>query len=416
MIAPFIYSNSVKKNIEYFEESSIKYLICSILYNNPLSLSRVEERINGFLEIKLNKSQFIKYMEKNFVLHNDFYYLTEIEKNAIKLTDSFKEQLLLIKTDTSLEYFLDRINLINIQKYDFIESLQNAIIINKIKSSETNFYHLALFFDLVYNEKEYLEKFRIALSLVDPFFNQISLSIVFQNKNIIELFHENGLFLVEDLKSHFHKNLFLLISCDFNNSLFSIQELQFRTTSHLEENLIRIFSELDDREFKVLSKRNYFEDQKFTLEEIATEYGLTRERCRQIEANAINKLIGKIRKVRVQTLSVFFALSKQNDFMYVSIELLERYFSKKDVANYYLLILKLLEESIELKYIREFSIIINTKLTSLNQLTKKAIEGLGFKVHKSKLLKFSSFEKSVINKYYYIQMIFLFAKDFLQKN
>lgn len=51
--------------------------------------------------------------------------------------------------------------------------------------------------------------------------------------------------------------------------------------------LIKAVSELDDRESGVIQMR-YFE--KMTLEQIGRQYGVTRERIRQVEAKAIRKL------------------------------------------------------------------------------------------------------------------------------
>jgi RNA polymerase sigma-32 factor len=46
---------------------------------------------------------------------------------------------------------------------------------------------------------------------------------------------------------------------------------------------------LNDRELKILQERLLKEDPK-TLQEVADQYGLTRERARQIEAKVISKL------------------------------------------------------------------------------------------------------------------------------
>ena len=53
----------------------------------------------------------------------------------------------------------------------------------------------------------------------------------------------------------------------------------------------KIFSELSEREVDVIKKRfGWNDDRERTLEEIGQEYGVTRERIRQIEAKAIRKI------------------------------------------------------------------------------------------------------------------------------
>ncbi len=69
----------------------------------------------------------------------------------------------------------------------------------------------------------------------------------------------------------------------------------------LREELERVLSTLTDRERRVIRRRFGFDDgHYYTLEEVGREFGVTRERIRQIEAKALRRLKSQKRSVRVK--------------------------------------------------------------------------------------------------------------------
>ena len=65
---------------------------------------------------------------------------------------------------------------------------------------------------------------------------------------------------------------------------------QIAERAALSENLEKILGMLDDRESKIIKMRYGIDGPKFTLEQVGEEFGVTRERIRQVEQKVLQKL------------------------------------------------------------------------------------------------------------------------------
>ena len=65
------------------------------------------------------------------------------------------------------------------------------------------------------------------------------------------------------------------------------------TTDTANSNLHEALAELDERSRDILRQR-WLSDEKVTLHDLAAQYGVSAERIRQIEKNAMNKIKGSI--------------------------------------------------------------------------------------------------------------------------
>ena len=83
-------------------------------------------------------------------------------------------------------------------------------------------------------------------------------------------------------------------AADFENK----DEVEFRL-----DLLRKAMSFLNDREQDILHKRR-LQDTPFTLEELSSEYGVSRERIRQIEVRAFEKLQMQMRELASEVATV----------------------------------------------------------------------------------------------------------------
>ena len=127
--------------------------------------------------------------------------------------------------------------------------------------------------------------------------------------------------------------ILIVFSLQISNLINNINEWIKST----EEVIDKAFMKIDSKALDILKKRNgYTSEKKLSLEEIGTEYELTRERIRQIESKSLQKIIKNAGNIE-HVLKVIFYNEINNQCKYVTkSKIIKNYDS--DIANKILLL------------------------------------------------------------------------------
>jgi RNA polymerase primary sigma factor len=94
---------------------------------------------------------------------------------------------------------------------------------------------------------------------------------------------------------------------DFIADEDAVSPLEMTVQTNLNKEIKRVLSSLNPREAKILRMRFGIEEKRdYTLEELGRQFGITRERIRQIEAKALRKLKHPKRKCKLRSLKTIF--------------------------------------------------------------------------------------------------------------
>ncbi|MDD5161109.1 MAG: sigma factor-like helix-turn-helix DNA-binding protein [Sulfuricurvum sp.] len=191
-------------------------------------------------------------------------------------------------------------NLLNIPISDFEKSLRNAIreFIKHIPADIIEYLNSCVSRDKIYFLEDLLIQndmlrniFKTALSdrksplkfSVDDRLNALILSNNFAYKNFIAL--TDKIYHTSTSKKQIIEKLSQLFSALIVDKII---EKTIGDLSSFDNVIMNVFNEFEPREIAIIKDRFVVEK---TLQEIANEYGLTRERVRQIESGIIRKMI-----------------------------------------------------------------------------------------------------------------------------
>lgn len=398
MISKVFFNKSLnKKHLEIYESSYLMYLISNFINKNEgclfNSIVKNIERFYGKHSVSCGKLR--KYVESKFIERKNHFSLTRTQQDALKTIEQFKQDILIIEEmnetilHKKLSYFVSQKYARTIDGYKYLGGLLLK------KENFDRDWIITGYYDLILNYDNYYAQIDQIVNFIDDAYNDLSVNYVFSNNLLREILFVNGINQIWDLKQLSADSLTLLFFLNLGNVLKSLTSLCDNFKATYKNKICSVFNTLEKKELDVLDKRNGFSTgKKMTLEETGSSYNITRERCRQIELKATNKILQKATEVSSILMNLFWTLCTQ-EVRYISVDKVYEFVSNEYIVRYILFLYSICE--IEIVFDKNLNVLYDKNLTSLEEICNEILVIFGDVLQISEYECLNDFEKSVVN-------------------
>ncbi len=395
--------NNKTKNETIYEEEFVQYLIASKLWKmDYFSKEDVLKALWNFYGKELIKPNAINTFcanKFNYIEKKGFQLLAD-QAIGVEKVEKFKNKLNEYKTLTEgeLYHFINE----NIRKTDcdIEETLKYVTLLdmlnNNYQNKEICYFN---YYTIVKDSRKIYRDIYFKIKDIDEFFDKLEIAEIINNELQLKILFSNNINIIKDLKQVSINS----IICIFSNDLKEIEKILKETGikhQQLEEEIISgISKKLKPNEKIVIEKRyNHNEEQKrLSLEETGNLIGITRQRTKQLEKNAINKILSYKENFKILSYCLYKNLIKEDE-LYVNEEEFSKSINNKELLQYLLLILELKE--LDITYDNEFKIIYNQKNTSIEEISKENLRPMENFISEKDLKRLNQIQKTLLEKEY----------------
>lgn len=378
-------SELYKYTKQYFD-----FIISKFLYENgATSYQGIFDYIVSIYGTDTIKfSQFKKYIDG---------YLGEKDKGKFNLPKDKQENIVISLSliETSEAENISHINNEECSSYNlFINKLKDYLNINirkdniKIDFAQSVLYNLMCDFDNYYN---FLTN---NIPKINNVYTNMTLNDIFKLNDIdTDILFKNQIITLDDLMSCSLYFILLVFSLQIQNLINNINEW----TKSTEDVINKVFIKIDSKALDILIKRNgYITDNKLALEEIGTEYALTRERIRQIESKSLQKISKNAGKIEHILKSIFHnELNNQNRYI-TRLQIIKKY--DLDVANKILLLYEY--GNLSIQYDSKYNIIYDKTIDNIEEMINNNLEEIGIVADYYETKDADEFLQKILKNYY----------------
>lgn len=389
-----------KSNLKIYEDSFLAFYVSSLINDSSdCTIDYIVEQLETLYgSHSFSYGKIKKYIEKNYIETKNHFSLTQQQVTALEYVNELKTSLDIMEwmsddiIHKNISNYISNHDVKSISGFKFIAGLlKNKNII----SEETL---LSKYYDFVINYTDYHIVVDKTVNSIDDSYDRLPINLIIENKVLMEILFANGINDVWELKQLSADSVTLLFFIDFDNIISSLSPLCDDFKLAYKEKIFGIFKSLKEKELDILDKRNGFtSNHKMTLEEVGAIYEVTRERCRQVEVKATNKIISASLSVKNILINLYLTLCTQ-DSRYISVDKLFSFVGNDLISRYILFLYEVSE--IDIVYDADLKVLFNKTQTNLEEICDEALENFGEMIELVEYEELDAFQKAVINHSY----------------
>ncbi len=374
-------SNSLTKS------DILLYNICKKMYDGEKERFGLDESESKIMKKLMKENCFKSYLDSKY-------------KEILEKTKQFELAISYYENKDREELFKLLNSYIGNINFDIEHPLALIFALYKKEDLMPQDVYSSLFFNIILNYDDLYLKLDKNMSLINECYYSIPVNYIFNDKTLIELLLVNGIYNIRDLKDLSINSLIVLLSKDINHYISTLSNLDQDLIENFKNKITSLLNELDDREKIIISLRNGFKDNKiYTLEETGKIYGLTRERVRQIENNAMGKINECCKLSNIDLASIYFSVANIED-KFITKDKLNGFIEDETICNYLCLLLS--KNNYTIMYNEELEVMYCKNIITLEEIHGLLFKELGYYVPLQKFDVLDNGKKNFIKMNYRI--------------
>jgi hypothetical protein len=380
----------------------VEYTLASIAsqrngVNTADALSLFEKEFPGQ---GVNRSNFDYFLDSHFAEAKDIYSVSKNQASAISKIPQFKSDLFVGEWDDDQTLLKNIGKAIGEKRFDPCSVLPSIFAFDYKRTKRESSYYESLFYWVVSRYDDLASKADFSVNAIDESYDEMSISLLVANPAVTELMFASGVSTLLDLKQLSPDSLVALFAIDFDPIVSTLNGLGGDFTSFYKEKVKALVSVLSPDELRIIKERNgYFGGQEKTLEEIGSEFGVTRERIRQMESRAIKKIKSGYHSAKNVLVSVYNLLSQTNK-NYVEQRALRDFVKDDEITWFILFIFQYCSDTVF--FDSKLGIIYNSAVCSEGDIVDGVIDVFGKCIRKGDYAALSEYEQRIVERHYHL--------------